>query len=250
MPTQVRILPPPSSFEAPTENAGQEASGRRPAGDPPEEALARPPAVGARPDRGRRPGDRRDRRRLLAVEAPRRRPQRLGSLQARKAEAAEGADCQLADVRAQPGPDPLPAGEGGQAAVSPALALHGTTAARVPAGLRPRQAVRRQQRRHRLRARREHRQGPLGTPRRTAQRLRSHLLQRSSVHRQSRPRACRQARCQDRQDHLETAAARARRVLAAGSRQDPLLRLRRRGAVRAQHPQRQRALVDLPRAGP
>ena len=76
------------------------------------------------------------------------------------------------------------------------------------------------------------------------------LLQRPPLHRQPRPRPCRQARRQDRQDHLETAAARARRVLAAGPRQDPLLRLRRRRALRAQHPQRQRALGDLPgRAG-
>ena len=65
----------------------------------------------------------------------------------------------------QPGPHPLPAGEGGEAALPAALALHRAAAARVPAGLRGRQALRGQQQRHRLRARRGHRQGALGTQR-------------------------------------------------------------------------------------
>ena len=128
-------------------------------------STARATAGGDRPARGRARLQRRRASRLRAAEAPRRRPQPRRDLRAAEAEgAAEGSeDGQLADVRAQPGPHPLPAGEGGSSPLSATLALHGAAAARVPADLRRRQALPRQQQRLRLRARRGHRQGPLGT---------------------------------------------------------------------------------------
>ncbi len=111
------------------------------------------------------------------LKRPGRRAQRKRHLRAAEAAEAGGEDGQLADVRAQPGPHPLPAGEGDQAALPQALALHRAAAARVPADLRRRQALLRQQQRHRLRARRRHRQGALGTQHRPPQRLLAGLLQ-------------------------------------------------------------------------
>ena len=122
-----------------------------------------------------------------------------------KPQTAEGADRQLADVRPQPGAHALPAGEGGQAAVPPDLALQREAAARVPAGLRSAASstpstttaiafaldadtgkVLWERRIGRLNASSPaYHQGP-------------------SLHRQPRPRPRRQARRQDRQGALET----------------------------------------------
>ena len=66
-----------------------------------------------------------------------------------------------------------------------------------------------QQQRLRLRPRRRHRQGALGTPDRPPQRLLADLLQAPPLHRQPRPRPHRQARREDRQDRSGNARCRA-----------------------------------------
>ena len=189
--------------------------------------------------------DRRRRRdRLRVAEAPRRRPQRRRGLQAAEAEKAGDEDGPLADLRLRPRPHPVPAGRRGGAAVPQALALHRAAAARVPADRRRRQALPGQQQRLRDLARRRHRQGALEAADRHPQRLLAGLLPAPPLHRQPRPRPHRQARREDRQDHLETLPAGSRRVLAAGDRPQRLLRRRRRQPLLAEHAQRQRALGD------
>ena len=147
---------------------------------------------------------------VLAYESlrrPGRRPQPRRRLQTRKTEAADQEDGPLAVLRLRPGPHPVPAGEGGEAALPGTLALHRRPAARVPARGRRRQALLRQQQRLRDRARRRHRQGALEAADRRTQRLLARLQPRAALHRQPRPRAHRQARRENRADALEARPA-------------------------------------------
>ena len=114
-------------------------------------------------------------------------------LHAPEAAEAGSEDGQLADLRPQPGPHPLPAGQGREAAVS---GCSGTTpSGRCWSSRRSTSAASStaSTTTARLRARRRHRQGPLGTPHRPAQRLLTGLLQAPPLHRQPRPRPHRQA---------------------------------------------------------
>ena len=185
-----------------------------------------------------RAGDRPARRRAIVLSAPaslayellkrpRRRPQLATPPSSRRSRRRRRRKRRPSTGRSSGSTRPAPATSRrrDQAPVSPALALLGAAAARVPAGLRPRPALRGQQQRLRLRPRREHRQGSLGTPDRRAQRLFAGVPQGSSVHRQPRPGPRPQARREDRQGSLETPAAGTRRVLAAGTRKHSLFRL-------------------------
>ncbi len=76
------------------------------------------------------------------------------------------------------------------------------------------------------------------------QRLDARLLPPPPLHRQPGPRAHRQARREDRQDDLEKSLPGRAESSPLVIDRTRLLRLRRRQPLRAQHPQRQRALVD------
>ena len=183
--------------------------------------------------------------RLPGAEAAGRRPQPERRLQAAEAEEAGQEDGQLAALRLRPGPHPLPAGEGRQAALPQALALQGAAAARVPAGPRRRPALPRQQQRLRDRPRRRHRASSSGSggsaastpPRRPTTGDRLYIVNLVPGHVVKLD--------------AKTGKTIWKRSLPGRAESSPLvigrtrlLRLRRRPPLLAQHPQRERALVD------
>ena len=173
--------------------------------------LARTPAGGDRPARRRDRRSARGDRRLRAAEAPRRRPQPERDLQAAEAaEAEKGEDGQLADVRAQPGPHPLPAGARDQAPLpqdSGATPSGRCSSSRRSTSAARSTAVNNSGFAFALDA--DTGKVALGTADRPPQRLLADLLPPSPLHRQPGPRPHRQARREDRQDHLEKDRCRA-----------------------------------------
>ena len=186
-------------------------------------------------------------RRLRAAEAPGRRPQPRRDLHAAEAEgAAEGGeDGQLADVRAQPGPHPLPAGEGDQAPIPQTLALHragrcsssrrstsaasstSSTTTASPTRSTPTPA----------RTLWERRIGDLNASSPTYYRHRLYIVNLVPGH-------IVKLDAKTGKTIWKKIAAGPGRVLAGGRRPHRLLRLRGRRPLRAQHDQRRRALGD------